>query len=184
MINKWIYIQGVQKPLRPPGSTLRSNDFTKYFIPNWSPQKTASMSAIRPNIVYYNIKKSCLKVSFYNKSLELGVTSSGSFKSIKSFPHRTQKINKKICVIFKILECILNVSFENITIVSISTMELFGNPLASDKWVSCYCNHFIAYLTVCNTTNSVHKSLFFGVIEKSSHVDSLNWDVTGFAWFD
>ncbi len=43
----------------PPGSTLRSNDFTKYFIPNWSPQKTTSMSAIRLNIVYYIIKKSC-----------------------------------------------------------------------------------------------------------------------------
>ena len=40
--NEFYHVQGGSKPLRPPGSTLRINDITKYFIPNWSSQKTAS----------------------------------------------------------------------------------------------------------------------------------------------
>ena len=50
-------LQGVTKPLRPPPppphcSTLRTNDITKYFIPNCSPSKTASISIARKNIVH------------------------------------------------------------------------------------------------------------------------------------
>jgi hypothetical protein len=59
-----------------------------------------------------------------------------------------------------------------------TTTQLFRNPLATDKWVSCSCNHFTAYLTVYNITNSVHKPLFFRVIKNSNHFDSLTTEHT------
>ena len=56
---KW-RLQGVTKPLRPPGSTLRPNDLTKYFIPNESPSKTASRGVTRAIIAYECVEMFCI----------------------------------------------------------------------------------------------------------------------------
>ena len=50
-------------------------------------------------------------------------------------------------------------------------IELFRNLLVTDKRVSYSCNHSVVCLMVCNTTNSVHKWLFFGFMKNSSHFD-------------
>ena len=55
-----VHLQGVAKPLRPPGSTLRSDDLTKYFIPNESPSKTASRDVIRAIITYGYAQVFCI----------------------------------------------------------------------------------------------------------------------------
>ena len=73
------------------------------------------------------------------------MTSPGSFESIESLPHGTQQIDKKIGIIFKIPECILEVRFENIIIVSISTIFAYHQFLHSifDNCTNAFCRIYV-----------------------------------------
>ena len=95
--------------------------------------------------------------------LETRMTSPSSFETIKSFPHGTQQINEKICVILKVLECTLEVSFKNIITVFLSTIfacHQFFNFIF-DNCTNVFCRIHIRTVTRPNRiAPEIHAFIF------------------------